>query len=112
VVDINARREYKETLDDYLRDLPKQPGEGNFILADAHARVLRSMFQAEAAYLPFPLAGKLKILLEQHIGLRAYYPAVEEFYQSVRTGHLERPLPLDAVEDFIQGVRDNYTGRF
>jgi len=103
----NARREYKETLEDYGRDLPSQPGEGNFILADAYARVLRQMFAAEASVLAPALAAKLKILLEQHIGLRAYYPAVAEFYDSVRTGHLERPLPLDAVQDFIQGIRDN-----
>ena len=52
--------------------------------------------------LPEPLGAKLKIFLEQHIGLRAYYPATEEFYESVRSGHLERPLPLDAVEDLIR----------
>lgn len=54
-----------------------------------------------------PLAAKLKVLLEQHIGLRAYYPATGDFYESVRSGHLEAPLPMDAVEGFIQGVRDN-----
>jgi hypothetical protein len=47
------------------------------------------------------------VLLEQHIGLRAYYPAMEDFYESVRSGHLERPLPLDAVEGLIRSVNDN-----
>jgi hypothetical protein len=32
------------------------------------------------------------MLLNPVIGLRAYYPATEEFYESVRSGHLERPL--------------------
>ncbi|MDQ6869440.1 MAG: hypothetical protein M3178_14060 [Pseudomonadota bacterium] len=65
------------------------------------------MFAAEQDFLHAPIAAELKVLLEQHIGLRAYYPATEDFYDSVRSGHLERPLPIDAVEDFIRGVRDN-----
>jgi hypothetical protein len=103
----NARSDYAETLDQYAAYLPKQPEEGNFLLADAKARIIRAMFAAEQHFLPAPFAAELKVLLEQHIGLRAYYPATEEFYESVRSGHLEIPLPLDAVEGFIQGVRDN-----
>jgi hypothetical protein len=103
----NARSDYSETLDQYAAYLPAQPGEGNFLLADAEGRVIRAMFAAEQDFLPTPIAAKLKVLLEQHIGLRAYYPATEDFYESVRSGHLERPLPMDAVEGFVQGVRDN-----
>jgi hypothetical protein len=103
----NARVDYPESLDQYGAYLPAQPGEGNFLLADAEARIIRAMFAAETDILPIPLAAKLKVLLEQHIGLRAYYPATEEFYESVRSGHLEAPLPIDAVEGFIQSVRDD-----
>jgi len=103
----NVRSEYGETLDDYVAYLPRDPEEGNFLLADAQARIIRAMFAAEQDFLPSPLAAKLKVLLEQHIGLRAYYPTTEDFYESVRTGHLETPLPLDAVEGFLHGVRDN-----
>jgi len=103
----NARSDYAETLDQYAAYLPAQSGEGNFLLADAEARIIRSMFAAEQDFLPAPLAARLKVLLEQHIGLRAYYPATEDFYESVRSGQLERPLPLDAVEGFIHGVREN-----
>jgi hypothetical protein len=103
----NARSDYADTLDQYVAYLPKQPEEGNFLLADAKARIIRSMFAAEQDFLHAPIAAELKVLLEQHIGLRAYYPATEDFYDSVRSGHLERPLPIDAVEDFIRGVRDN-----
>jgi hypothetical protein len=103
----NARSDYAESLDQYAAYLPKQPDEGNFLLADAKARIIRAMFAAEQDFLPVPFAAELKVLLEQHIGLRAYYPATEEFYESVRSGHLERPLPIDAAEGFIQGVRDN-----
>jgi len=85
----------------------KQPKEGNFLLADAKARIIRAMFAAEQNFLPAPFAAELKVLLEHHIGLRAYYPATEDFYESVRSGHLEAPLPIDAAEEFIQGVRDN-----
>jgi hypothetical protein len=102
-----ARSDYAESLDQYAAYLPKQPDEGNFLLADAKARIIRAMFAAEQDFLPVPFAAELKVLLEQHIGLRAYYPATEEFYESVRSGHLERPLPIDAAEGFIQGVRDN-----
>jgi hypothetical protein len=103
----NARSEYAEILDQYIAWLPKLPGEGNFLLADAKARIIREMFAAEQDFLPHPFTAELKVLLEQHIGLRAYYPAMEDFYESVRSGHLERPLPIDAAEGFIQGVRDN-----
>ncbi len=108
----NVRADYGEALDQYVAYLPKQPEEGNFLLADAEARVIRAMFAAEAESLPVGLAAKLKVLLEQHIGLRAYYPQTEDFYRSVRTGHLERPLPIDAVEAFIQVVRDHTPSRF
>lgn len=108
----NARTDYSETLDQYAAYLPAQPDEGNFLLADAEARVIRAMFAAEQDFLPAPLAAKLKVLLEQHIGLRAYYPATEDFYASVRSGHLEAPLPIDAVEKFIQVVRDNTPSLF
>ncbi len=103
----NVRDEYKETLADYAAYLPKHPEEGNFLLADAQARIIRHMFAEEKAILPFAFSVKLKVLLEQHIGLRAYYPEIPAFYESVRKGHLEQPLPIDAIEGFIKGVRDN-----
>ncbi len=103
----NARREYGEPLDDYVKYRPKQSAEGNFLLADAKARIMREMFAADVNELSTPLAAQLKIFLEQHIGLRAYYPQTQEFYESVRNGHLEAPLPMDAVEGFIQGIREN-----
>jgi len=101
----NARPDYPETLQSYLAYLPAKLGEGNFLLADAQALILREMFAADADTLQIALASKLKILLQHHIGLRAYYPAVEEFYESVRKGYLAAPLPMDAIEEFIHGVR-------
>ena len=99
-----ARETYRQQLENYLARLPTGPDDGNILLADAAARILRSLFQAEAAELSPEFAAELKILLEQQIGLRAFYPGVEEFYSDVKTGRLEIPLPLDAVEGVLGGV--------
>src|SRR4030095_7556071 len=88
----NARSDYAETLGKYAQRLPQQPGDGNILLADAAARTLRDMFAAEVDILPIGLAAGLKTLLEQHIGLRVYYPEIEQFYRDVQTGHIEAPL--------------------
>lgn len=103
---INARSEYGEALERYLDDLPRQPGSGNFILADNEARILRDMFEADADFIASPFASRLKALLQQHIALRNFYPEVERFYGAVRNGRLEQPLPLDAVEGFERTVRE------
>ena len=102
---VNVRREYGNALARYRDDLPPRPGEGNFMLADAQARILRGMFAADADTLSAPMASQLKVLLEHHIGLRNFYPEVEEFYGAVRNGRLEQPLPQDAVDGFERTVR-------
>ncbi|MBR1130649.1 leucine-rich repeat domain-containing protein [Bradyrhizobium iriomotense] len=104
----NARPDYAASLSKYANRLPKKRGEGNILLADAEARSIRSMFAAEADILPIGLASKLKTILEQHIGLRVYYPEIEHFYRDVQNGRIESPLPLDAAQEFIRGV-DQYT---
>ena len=76
---VNVRREYGNALARYRDDLPPRPGEGNFMLADAQARILRGMFGAHADTLSAPMASQLKVLLEHHIGLRNFYPEVERF---------------------------------
>ncbi|HET6378060.1 MAG TPA: hypothetical protein VFG05_07105 [Methylocella sp.] len=101
----NARSEYGETLGQYVEDLLNKHDEGNFLLADARARIIRAMFTADLPSLPLGLAAHLETLLVQHIGLRAYYSETGDFYQSVRSGHLEAPLPVDAIEGFIERVR-------
>lgn len=104
---INVREEYALELGRYQSRLPSDEGNGNIILADASARLLRSMFAAEAAILPAPFASSLKILLEQHVGLRAFYPELEVFYRDVRSGTLQEPLPLDAVGGVVDVVVAN-----
>ena len=104
----NARAEYLAGLKRYLSRLPRQPGDGNFMMADAEARILRSLFAAEAAELAYPLGSRLKVLLEQHIGLRVFYKEIECLYRDVRSGRIEEPLPLDAFQGVLAVVQ-SYT---
>ncbi len=108
----NAGFRYADILGAYIGNLPAVPNEGNFLLADAKYRILRSMFAAEQSFLPVPFAAELQILCEQHIALRAFYPHMEDFYNSIRSGHLDAPLPIDAVEAFINTVQDNTPNLF
>jgi hypothetical protein len=102
-----AREEYKDGLERYLERLPEKPGGGNILLADAEARTLRNLFAAEADILSIAFASKLKTFLEQHIGLRVFYPDIAKFYRDVQTGKLEQELPLDAIEGFVRGIQDS-----
>ena len=102
-----ARPEYVEGFEKYVSRLPDDANAGNFLLAEAEARTLRNLFSAEASILSIAFAAKLKTFLEQHMGLRVFYPDVANFYRDVRSGHMIEPLPLDAVEGILNGVRDN-----
>ena len=54
----NVRREFRDTLEDYVSDLPKAAGAGNILLAYDDARILHSLFVADADALPHAvLAG-------------------------------------------------------
>lgn len=103
----NARPDYADSLAKYANRLPERPGDGNILLADAEVRSLRNMFAADAESLSIGLASKLKTVLEQHIGLRVYYPEIEHFYRDVQNGRIETPLSLDAVAGFVRGVSDH-----
>jgi hypothetical protein len=93
-----GRSEYAEALAAYLEWLPLLPSTGNILLADGEARVLNKLFAADEGILPTGFAGRLSVLLEDHIGLRSYYPELERHYHAVRTGRLAVPLSRDAVE--------------
>jgi CheY-like chemotaxis protein len=101
----NARPEYVDALVNYHKRLPKGPSSGNILLADAEARRLRDLWASDLDSISEGLASRLKIFLEQHIGLRPYYPGIEKFYHDVQTGRIETPLPQDAVDGFVKGVR-------
>jgi hypothetical protein len=101
-----VRSEYASGLQKYATRLPSQIGDGNILLADAEARTLRTLFAAEADFLPVAFTSKLKTFLEHHIGLRVFYTEIASFYHDVQTGRIEAPLPLDAIEGVVHGVRD------
>jgi len=103
----NAREDYLEQLKRYAIRLPTGSQDANFMLADAHIRILRNMFAADGSSLSVALAAKLKTLLEQHIGLRVFYPEMANFYRDVHAGRVEVPLSLDAIEGVIQSITDN-----
>jgi len=100
----NVRTEYLVWTKKYLSRLPTATDDGNILLADAAVRSLRNMFAAESDVLPTPLASQLKTLLENYMGLRAFYPEVAAFQQDVREGRVTEPLSLDAVEGFTEAV--------
>ena len=102
-----TRLDYQQALERYADDLPTTPGSGNLMLADAEARMLRDLFAAEVDILSPGFAARLKIILQQHIALRAFYPEVARFYDAVQSGHLERPLPEDAVADVSRTIAAN-----
>ncbi len=102
-----TRGEFLEGLEKYAFRLPQAPGDGNILLADAEARTLRNLFAAEGQILSPGFAARLKTFLEQHIGLRPFYPEVGKFYRDVQSGRIEMPPPQDAVEGFIKGVQDH-----
>jgi Leucine-rich repeat (LRR) protein len=102
-----VRDQYGESLKHYAARLPSAPDDGNILLADAEARTIRNLFSAEADVLSIAFASKLKTFLEQHIGLRVFYPEVASFYRDVQSGRIDDPLPLDAVDGVLNGVRDN-----
>jgi hypothetical protein len=72
----NVRSDYREGLERYISDLPADPGTGNFLLADADARMLHSLFAAEPHILAEPFAARLKTVLENHFALLGFYPEV------------------------------------
>lgn len=97
-----GRSEYSESLTAYLQWLPSEAGSGNILLADGEARVLNKMFVVEQDVLPTAFASRLSTFLEDHLGLRPFYPELERHYHSIRTGRVATPLPRDAVESIRQ----------
>ena len=108
----NVREDYGLEVERYLQRLPREAGTGSVLLADAAIRILRDMFEVEAVNLPPPFAAMLRTLLQQHLALRPYYPEIESFFRAVRTGRLEQPLPLDAIEGVKSAVREQTPSLF
>ena len=108
----NYSQQYSGQFLAYLEDLPTLDNPGNIFLCDASARTLREMFAAEADILSVAFAAQLKTFLECHLGLRAYYPELAEFYAAVRDGVLSAPLPIDAVERVRAAIEEHTPDQF
>jgi hypothetical protein len=102
-----GRRDYTEILFEYVTWLPAAPGTGNILLADGEARILNDLFTAEEAILPTVFAARLKVLLQDHIALRAFYPELERHYVAIKTGRRTRPLKRDAVDAIKQIIHEH-----
>ncbi|HEY8138445.1 MAG TPA: hypothetical protein VIF61_11415 [Methylocystis sp.] len=103
----NVRSDYREGLQRYVSDLPPEPGAGNFLLADAEARMLHSLFAAEPHIIAEPFAARLKIVLENHFALLGFYPEVARYLAAAREGQVTAPLPQEAIAGFGKVVLDN-----
>ncbi|WGS18970.1 MULTISPECIES: hypothetical protein [unclassified Bradyrhizobium] len=93
-----SRSDYAQILTAYVEWLPTEIGTGNMLLADGEARTLNKLFTADEPILSPAFASKLAVLLEDHIGLRSFYPEIEKHYHAVSIGRLVKPLARDAVE--------------
>ncbi len=103
----NVRSDYREGLERYVADLPPEPGAGNFLLADAEARALRSLFAAEPHVLAEPFAARLNTVLENHFALLGFYPEVARYLAAAREGQVTAPLPQVAIAGFGKVVLNN-----
>lgn len=93
-----VRQSYRTHLQRYASRLPENV-HGNIYLADAEARTLRDEIVADLADgCDERFARRLARLLEQHYGLRVYFPDLLSFYDDVRRGELSDPPPLAAFE--------------
>ena len=105
LVQAKVREDYAVELSRYVRRLPTAPGSGNILLADSAARNLRGFFAAEQQFLPAPFASRMRTVLQHHIALRPFYPELNAFYAAVRSGRIDEPLPIDAIDEFVEAVR-------
>lgn len=82
------------------------------MLAEAHARILLHLFTEDQEILAAGLASALRVLLQQQIALRAFYPQVDAAYETIKSGRLPEPPPLDAAEKINRIVESHTPDKF
>ena len=102
-----VRREYAETLDYYVDDLPTAPGVGNILLAYDSARVLHAMFVADADMLPEGFASRLRAVIANQFALNGFYPLVQRHDEAVNTANWSHPFPFESAKAFFRVVDEN-----
>lgn len=99
--------ELREAVRRYIELLPTEHLENsNLLEADNEARFIRSLFKSEFETMGNVLRARLQIFLEAHQGLRVFYPGIRSFYNDVRKGQITEPLPLDAAQNLVGGIRE------
>jgi hypothetical protein len=98
---VNVREAYGRALSAYLAQLPTTTRKRNMLLADQEARILRDLFAADVAILPTEFAVRLRAMLQSHQALRVFYPGIARFYDDVRFGRNNDPLPIDSAERIL-----------
>lgn len=102
------RETYGHGLSLYLDRLPRF-NEGNIYLADFELRNLRDDLEDDIKHgVDNRFARRLGKLIEQHYGLRPYFPDLMTFYDDVKRGKLSEPPPLLAMEK-LEGVVKEFT---
>ena len=97
--------EYRDCVVRYLAVLPTDSDpDHNFLPADTEARIVRWLFASEADTLPKSICARLNVFLENHQGMRVFYPGLKRFYDDIRNGRIAEPLPLDAMTEFVAGI--------
>jgi putative methionine-R-sulfoxide reductase with GAF domain len=103
-----VRETYGRGLSLYLDRLPRLD-EGNIYLADFELRNLRDDLEDDLKHgVDDRFARRLGKLIEQHYGLRPYFPDLMTFYDDVKRGKLSEPPPLQAMEK-LEGVVKEFT---
>lgn len=103
---VNVREGYARSLRGYLTYLPKDTRKRNLLFADQEARILRDMFAADVEILPTEFASRLRSMLQAHQALRVFYPGLTRFYEDIRFGRTNDPLPIDAAEHIAKIVAE------
>ena len=98
---------YKRSLERYVEALPGS-ADGAIYVADQEMRTLRDDLEDDLKQgINTRFANRLKRIIEQHYGLRPYYPDLLNFYDDVKAGELVEPPPLEAFEKLDDTIRDN-----
>jgi len=104
---LQARTSYQSALARYVENLPRDH-DGSIYLADAAMRELRDDLEDDIKQgMDNRAARRLKSVLEQHYGLRPYFPDLMTFYDDVREGKLTEPPPLEAMAKIEEIIVEN-----
>jgi hypothetical protein len=102
----NCREEYIGC----LRSAQEEFGDGdefeNFAVIDAEIRTLIELWQFESQAVPVGLSRRFSVIIKQHYGIRAFFPGLYSFYQSINQGAVDGIAPIEALIKFKEALND------